>query len=102
MQRYQKLQSPQFQGLDSTDDVQDYLTNLVQDIHGKVREDIQNRCGAMRVLDMEQKIGLDDIYISVNILEKLSGRRRLSKDELLADYNPKNFNRFRLCCMNQK
>jgi hypothetical protein len=28
----------------------------------------------MRVLDMEQPIGIGDIYTSVNILEKLSGR----------------------------
>jgi hypothetical protein len=50
----------------------------------------------MRVLDMEQPIGIGDIYTNVNILEKLSGRRRLGLDELLQDCDPENFDRFLL------
>ncbi len=37
----------------------------------------------MRVLDMSQPIGLDDIYTNVNVLEKTIGRRRLGVTELL-------------------
>ena len=69
---------------------------LVQDIRQKVKADIQDRCGKMRVLDMEQPIGIGDIYTSVNILEKLSGRRRLGISELLQDCDLENFDRFRL------
>ena len=69
---------------------------LVATIRAQVHGDIQARCGTMRVLDMEQPIGLGDIYTSVNILEKLSGRRRLGLDELLQDCDPENFDRFAL------
>nr|WP_228053238.1 NACHT domain-containing NTPase [Nodosilinea sp. LEGE 07298] len=69
---------------------------LVQTVRAQVYDDIQARCGTMRVLDMEQPIGLGDIYTSVNILEKLSGRRRLGLDELLQDCDPENFDRFLL------
>ena len=48
------------------------------------------------MLDMEQPIGISDIYTSVNILEKLSGNRRLGIDELLASCNVMQFNRFML------
>ena len=41
------------------------------------------RCGVMRVLDMSQPIGLNDIYTNVNILEKINGRRRLDITDLL-------------------
>ncbi|MEM6433374.1 MAG: NACHT domain-containing NTPase [Cyanobacteria bacterium P01_D01_bin.115] len=50
----------------------------------------------MRVLDMEQPIGVSDIYTGVNILEKLSGRRRLGLDELLQDCDLEKFDRFLL------
>ena len=69
---------------------------FVQEIRQKVNTDIQERCGMMRVLDMEQPIGIGDIYTSVNILEKLSGNRRLGIDELLASCNVMQFNRFML------
>ncbi len=72
------------------------INPLVQTIRAKVHGDIQARCGTMRVLDMEQPIGLGDIYTSVNILEKLSGRRWLSLDELLQDCDLENFERFSL------
>jgi len=67
---------------------------LVQTLRQQVHGDIDHRCGSMRVLDMEQKIGIDDIYTSVNILEKLSGRRRLGLNELLQDCDLENFDRF--------
>jgi len=69
---------------------------LVATIRTQVHGDIQARCGTMRVLDMEQPIGLGDIYTSVNILEKLSGRRRLGLDDLLQDCDLENFDRFLL------
>lgn len=69
---------------------------LVQTIRQQVHADIHHRCGTMRVLDMEQPIGISDIYTSVNILEKLSGRRRLGLDDLLQDCDLENFDRFLL------
>ncbi|MEM6251837.1 MAG: NACHT domain-containing protein [Cyanobacteria bacterium P01_D01_bin.156] len=75
---------------------------LVQEVRRKVKDDIEYRCGTMRVLDMEHKIGLDDIYTSVNILEKLSGRQRLGIDELLANFQQEDFDRFALGTVRQE
>ncbi|MGG6237339.1 NACHT domain-containing protein [Nodosilinea sp. AN01ver1] len=74
---------------------------LVKTVRAQVHDDIQARCGTMRVLDMEQPIGLDNIYTNVNILEKLTGNQRLDPDRFLKDFKtdnfePDNFNRFLL------
>jgi predicted NACHT family NTPase len=69
---------------------------LVHTIRQRVHADIYHRCGTMRVLDMEQPIDIGDIYTNVNILEKLSGRRRLGLDELWQDCDRENFDRFLL------
>ncbi|MFE4106227.1 NACHT domain-containing protein [Almyronema epifaneia] len=69
---------------------------LVQTIRQQVKADIHHRCGTMRVLDMTQPIGLGDIYTDVNILEKLSGRRRLGIADLLENCDLENFDRFSL------
>ena len=72
------------------------INALVQEIRSKVQADIHARCGTMRVLDMEQPIGISDIYTSVNILEKPLGHRRLSLNELLEECDTENFDRFSL------
>ncbi|MEO0539090.1 MAG: NACHT domain-containing NTPase [Cyanobacteria bacterium P01_A01_bin.123] len=74
----------------------DNINTLVQEVRQKVHEDIQERCGTMRVLDMNQPIGLGDIYTDVNILEKVIGRQRKEIEELLQDFGLENFNRFTL------
>ncbi len=56
---------------------------LVQEVRSKGQASIVMRCGIMRVLDMSQPIGLNDIYTNVNILEKINGRRRLDIADLL-------------------
>jgi hypothetical protein len=72
------------------------INALVHTLRQRVHADIHHRCGTMRVLDMEQPIGIGDIYTNVNILEKLSGRRRLGLDELWQDCDRENFDRFLL------
>lgn len=69
---------------------------LVQELRQKIHTDIQQRCGTMRVLDMSQPIGLNDIYTNVNILEKIIGRRRKEISELLQECNVDDFERFGL------
>lgn len=66
---------------------------LVQEIRQKRRNRIQNCCEIVRVLDMSQPLRLNDIYTNVNILEKISGRRRLEVTDLLKIYNVDGFNR---------
>ncbi|MBD1926755.1 NACHT domain-containing NTPase [Trichocoleus sp. FACHB-90] len=69
---------------------------LVQEVREKIKPIIQERCGTMRVLDMTQPIGLNDIYTNVNILEKITGRRRKEIPELLQECNFEEFDRFGL------
>lgn len=63
---------------------------------------IQERCGTMRVLDMAWPVELDKIYTNVNILEKITGRRRLAISELLKESNSENFDRFGLSKVTEK
>ncbi|MFN6471456.1 MAG: NACHT C-terminal helical domain 2-containing protein [Nostoc sp. SerVER01] len=69
---------------------------LVGEVREKIKPLIQERCGTMRVLDMTQPIGLNDIYTSVNILEKITGQRRLGIDQLLNSCSNQDFERFGL------
>lgn len=59
--------------------------NLVQEVRNKVRNTIQEWCGTMRVLDMSQPMGINQIYTDVNILEKLTANRRKTIKELLTE-----------------
>ena len=66
----------------------DDIEVLVQQVREKIKPIIQERCGTMKVLDMNQPIGLNDIYTNVNILEKITGRQRLEIAELVQNFNP--------------
>jgi predicted NACHT family NTPase len=72
------------------------INALVQEVREKVKPTIEERCGTMRVLDMSQPIGLNDIYTNVNILEKITGRRRKEIAQLLQECTSENFERFEL------
>ncbi|MEH2297893.1 MAG: NACHT domain-containing NTPase [Nostoc sp.] len=69
---------------------------IVQTVREKIKPLIQERCGTMRVLDMTQPIGLNDIYTSVNILEKITGQQRLGIDEFLQHCSSQDFDLFGL------
>lgn len=70
------------------------LAILVNQLREQVKPDIETRCGTMRILDMSQPIGLNDIYTKVNILEKINARRRKGVAELIENYDAENFDRF--------
>lgn len=61
---------------------------LVSEVRQKAQTSIVQECGAMRVLDMREPIGLNDIYTDVYILEKITGRQRIEIDQLSLNYNP--------------
>jgi len=67
------LEAPEQYGLDE----------LVREVRGQAKRYIDEYCSTMRVLNMTQKIGLSEIYTSVNILQKLTRSRQLRFDELL-------------------
>jgi len=69
---------------------------LVQRLRDRIRPNLQKRCGTMRVLDMSHPIGLDDIYTSVNILEKITGSKGLKLSELIQNASAEQVERFSL------
>lgn len=78
------------------------IYGLVQEVREHILPDIKQRCGTMRVLDMEQPIELGKIYTHVNILEKITGRRWREIPELMQGTDPENFDRFCLGNVKEK
>lgn len=72
------------------------IDTLVEEVRKKIKPYIQERCSSIRVLDMNQPITLDNIYTSVNILEKITGLRRVEIADLLNNFEPEKFDRLRL------
>jgi hypothetical protein len=86
---------------DSTNKVatESNLDALVQENRKRVKPVIDKHCSSMRVLDMTHPVellGTQGIYTHVNILEKISGRRRLGLTELLQKVDANKFDRFGL------
>ena len=69
------------------------VDTLITQLRNKGQASIYQKCGVMRLLGMSHPIGLNDIYTNVNILEKISGRRRLEVAELLKIYVSDDFER---------
>jgi predicted NACHT family NTPase len=80
----------------------DDIEVIVTEVRKNVYSYIQEICSKMRVLDMEHPIGLSAIYTSVNILQKILGRRRLGITELLQNCNLQKFERFGLTDIKEK
>jgi predicted NACHT family NTPase len=78
------------------------LDELVDTVRVNLYDTIQSKCGSMRVLEMSQPIDLDAIYTTVNILEKITGRRRLEIADLLQANASENFERFSLSTVQEK
>jgi predicted NACHT family NTPase len=73
------------QGQDlQTAETQD-IESLVQLVRQKGQASVQAQYAMIRVLDMSHPIALTQIYTGTNILEKMSGRRRLNVDQLLEE-----------------
>ncbi|MEH1842990.1 MAG: NACHT domain-containing protein [Nostoc sp.] len=86
-------------GNSTADFAEDGIDVLVQEIREKVKSSIKEKCGTMRVLDMDQPIELTGergIYTNVNILEKTTKRRRQKIEELLQKFDLEDFDRFGL------
>ena len=78
------------------------IVELVSKARSQIQTYTQERCGTMRVLDMTQPIGLDRVYIQVNILEKLTRLRSTELAELLREGSLENFDRFCIGNVQQK
>ncbi len=72
------------------------IDDLVKKARRKRHSSVQKLYGTMRVLDMTQPIGLDEVYTNVNILERITSRRRIGLSDLQQNCNQVNFDRFGL------
>ena len=86
-------------GRSSADVAEDDIDALVQEIRQKIKPSIKEKCGTMRVLDMDQPVELTGergIYTNVNILDKTTKRRRVKIGQLLPKFDPEDFDHFGL------
>jgi predicted NACHT family NTPase len=72
------------------------LDEIVENVRINVYDNIQAKCGSMRVLDMSQPIDLNEIYTDVKILDNITARERLGVKELIQDCSLENFERLSL------
>jgi predicted NACHT family NTPase len=70
------------------------IDELVRWVREQIKPWIQERYGFMNVLSMTRPIGLGDIYTDVNILGKITERKRLPLKELAANCLEEDFERF--------
>ncbi len=96
LDKQQKHKSSNALPNDSAAMLKNDIDELVREMRDRIYPIIQQRCGTMRVLEMNQPIGLDKIYTHVNILEKITGSNRRELSELLPEVSPEKFERFSL------
>ena len=80
-----RLQTWQTTNSATTEDAEPDIDAQVEEVRNAIQPYIKEKCGTMRVLDMNQPIGLGKIYTHVNILERITGR--IGRE--LADLNGK-------------
>lgn len=72
------------------------LDAIVQNLRQRGYNNLRERCGTLRVLDMSHPIGVNDLYTNINILEQITGRQHKRIDELLQECDSEEFDRFGL------
>ena len=50
------------------------IDGLVQKVRAQRQEKIQDQCGILQLLDVSRPVGIEDIYIDVNVLEKIASK----------------------------
>ncbi len=74
---------------------------LVQMVRSQRQDKIQDQCGILQLLDISHPVGIDDIYIDVNILEEIESLQWLALADL-QKLGPEQFDRFGLGEVDQK
>lgn len=78
--------------------VQDLATEvdaLVTRVRSERHDKIQDQCGTLHLLDIARPVGLDDLYVEVNILEEITSQRWLEISDLQG-FKPEEFDRLGL------
>jgi hypothetical protein len=63
------------------------LDALVQEVRSRLHDDIQRLHGTMPLWGVDRPVPLGDLFVDVNILEKLSSSRRSERDDLWQDFS---------------
>jgi predicted NACHT family NTPase len=74
---------------------------LVQQVRSQRQDKIQHQCGTLQLLDTSRLVGIDNIYIDVNILEETASDRWLEIADLQS-LTSKEFDRFGFGEVSQK
>lgn len=61
---------------------------LVEQVRSQVCDKIQDQCGIMRLLDISHRVGLDELYVDVNILDDIPNQRWARITDRLQDFDP--------------
>ncbi len=77
------------------------INDLVQKVRSQRRDKIQDQCGTLQLLDISRPVGIDDIYIDVNILEEIASQQWLELADLQS-LAPDQMNRLGLGDVSQK
>ncbi|MBE9224725.1 NACHT domain-containing NTPase [Phormidium sp. LEGE 05292] len=72
------------------------IEELVVNVRQRCQSSIIQKCGIMRILDMQYSIEVNHIYTTVNILEKITNKQRKSIDELTKEFSVNYFERLGL------
>lgn len=75
-------------------DVVDCCDVQLTEVREKYGEYLKLHHGTIKCLDMSYPIGLDDVFIEVNVLEKLTQSLRLGQQELIQQANQEDFERW--------
>jgi NACHT domain len=75
-------------------DVVDCCDVQLTEVREKYGEYLKLHHGTIKCLDMSYPIGLDDVFIEVNVLEKLTRSLRLGQQELIQQANQEDFERW--------
>jgi len=71
------------------------IDGLVQQVRAQRFDKIQDQCGILQLLDISHPVGIDDIYIDVNILEKIASLQWFELSDL-QNLGAEGFDRFGL------
>ena len=69
-------------GEETVQDTTSDIDTLVAKTRQQRYEKIQDQCGTLHLLDIARPVGLDDLYVEVNILEEITSQRWLEISDL--------------------
>jgi len=87
LEKWQKRQPPSSLSDLPAESKKDDIDALVQEVRSRLHDDIQRLHGTMPLWGVDGWVPLGDLFVDVNILEKLSSSRRSELDDLWQDFS---------------